>query len=56
MDKKLRETTNLCVEIMNNTTSIMGKLGYMVQIRVCRQFDVNRSLFLLIDNVRRDFP
>ena len=29
----------------------MGKLGYMVQIRVCRQFDVNLSLFLLIDSI-----
>ena len=34
MDKKLRETTNLCVEIMNNKRQVMGKLGYMVQIRV----------------------
>ena len=29
----------------------MRTLGYMVQIRVCRQFDVNLSLFLLIDSI-----
>ena len=29
----------------------MRKLGYTVQIRVCRQFDVNLSLFLLIDSI-----
>ena len=36
MDKKLRETTNLCVEIMNNKRQIMGKLGHMVQTHVYR--------------------
>ena len=36
MDKKLRETTNFCVEIMNNKRQVMGKLGHMVQTRVCR--------------------
>ena len=36
MDKKLRETTNLCVEIMNRKQQVMGKLGHVVQIRVCR--------------------
>ena len=35
MDKKLRETTNLCVEIMNNKRQVMGKFGHVVQIRVC---------------------
>ena len=35
MDKKLRETTNLCVEIMNSKRQVEGgKLGHVVQIRV----------------------
>ena len=28
MDKKLGETTNLCVEIMNNKRQVMGKLAW----------------------------
>ena len=36
MDKKLRETTNLSVEIMNSKRQVMGKLGHVVQCRVCR--------------------
>ena len=36
MDKKLRETTNLCVEIMNSERQVKGKLAHVVQIRVCR--------------------
>ena len=36
MDKKLRETTDLCVEIMNSKRQVMEKLGHVVQIRVCR--------------------
>ena len=35
-DKKLRETTNLCIEIMNSKRQVMGKLGHVVQCRVCR--------------------
>ena len=35
MDKKLRETINLCVEIMNRRRQVIGKLGHVVQIRVC---------------------
>ena len=35
MDKKLHETTNLCVEIMNSTQQVKGKLGHVVQIRGC---------------------
>ena len=34
MDEKLRNTTNLGVEIMNSKQE-KGKLGHMVQIRVC---------------------
>ena len=29
----------------------MRKLGYTVQIRVCRKFDVNLSLVLLTDSI-----
>ena len=36
MDKKLRESINLRVEIMNNKLQVKGKLGHVVQIRVCR--------------------
>ena len=36
MDQKLRETTNLCVEIMNSKRKVKGKLCHVVQIRVCR--------------------
>ena len=36
MDKKLRETSNLCVEIMNSKRQVKMKLGRVVQIRVCR--------------------
>ena len=36
MDKKLRETTYLCVKIMNSKRQVRGKLGDEVQIRVCR--------------------
>ena len=31
MDKKLGETTNLCIEIMNSKRQVMGKLGHVVQ-------------------------
>ena len=36
MDKKLLETTNLGEEIMNSKLQVKGKLGHVVQIRVCR--------------------
>ena len=36
MDKKLRETANLFVEIINSKRQVMGKLVQVVQIRVCR--------------------
>ena len=38
MDKKLPETTNLCVDIMNSNDkyTAKGKHGHVVQIRVCR--------------------
>ena len=36
MDEKLRETTNLLVEIMDSKRQVNEKLGHVVQIRVCR--------------------
>ena len=36
MDKKLGETSNLCVEIMSSRRQAEGKTGHVVQIRVCR--------------------
>ena len=37
MDKKLRETTNLGVEITNSKQQVTErKLGHVAQIRVCR--------------------
>ena len=38
MDKKLHETTTLCVEIMNSKLQVKGRLGHVVQILVCRFF------------------
>ena len=35
MHKKLRETTNLSVEITNSKRQVERKLGQVVQIRVC---------------------
>ena len=35
MDKKLRDTTNLGVEIMNSKQQETEKLSHVVQIRVC---------------------
>ena len=34
MGKKLRETPNLCVEIMNSERQVKKKPGHMVQILV----------------------
>ena len=36
MDEKLFETTNFGVEIMNSKRQVKGKIGQVVQIRVCR--------------------
>ena len=47
MDKKLWETTNLCLEMMNSKRQVKEKLGHVVQIHVCRlPFDVNVMLNL----------
>ena len=36
MNKELQETTNLGVEIMSSKRQVKGKIGHVVQIRVCR--------------------
>ena len=36
MDKILRETTNLCVKIMNSKRQVNAKPHHVVQIGVCR--------------------
>ena len=41
MDKKLRETTNLCVEIINSKRQVKGKLGHVVQIDVNAMFNLS---------------
>ena len=38
MDKKLRETTNLDVEIMNSKRQVKGKPGHVVQIALSCRF------------------
>ena len=47
MDKKLRETTNLGVEIMNSKRHVKRKLGHVVQI------DVNVMLNLSISKMNQ---
>ena len=34
--RKLRETTNLWVEVMNSKRQVTGKFGHVVKIRVCQ--------------------
>ena len=36
MDKKLRQTSNLDVEVINSKQNVKRKLVHVVQIRVCR--------------------
>ena len=36
MDKRLREATNLCEEIMSSKRQVKEKLGRVIKIRVCR--------------------
>ena len=36
MDKNVQETTTSFVEIMNSNRQVFGKLGHVIQIRVCR--------------------
>ena len=43
MDKKLREATNLCEEIMNSKRQVKGKLGHVVK-NALLPFDVNVKL------------
>ena len=39
MNEKLRETTNLCVEMMNSKRQVKEKRGHVVHIHVCRKRD-----------------
>ena len=48
MDKKLPETTNLGVEIMNSKRQVKGKIGHVVQVRAGLPFDPNVMLNLSI--------
>ena len=41
MDKKLRETTYLCVEIMNSKRQVKRKVGHVVQILSCVNVTLN---------------
>ena len=41
MDKKLRETTNLCVEIMNSKRQVKGELVHVVQVLSCANLTLN---------------
>ena len=54
LDKKLRQTTNLCVEIMNSKRQVKGKLGTNLRL----PFDVNAMLNLSDEGFKSDtrFP
>ena len=45
MDTKLRETANLCIELMNSKRRVKGKLSHVVQI------DVNVKLNLSNESI-----
>ena len=44
MDKKLGETTNLCVEIMNSKRQVMGKLALSRGTNLRLPFDIHVML------------
>ena len=46
MDKKLGETTNLCVEIMNSKRQVTGKLAWSRGTNLRLPFDINVMLNL----------
>ena len=46
MDKKLRETTNLGVEIVNSKRQVKRKLGHVVQFEVNVMFNLSIDKFL----------
>ena len=48
MNKKLRETAKLCVEIMNCKRLVKGKLGHLKQIRVTLPFWRKRDQYLVV--------
>ena len=51
MDKKLREATNLCEEIISSKRQLKGKLGHVVKNSLL-PFDVNVKLNLSIIQIR----
>ena len=54
MDIKLRETTNLDVEVVNSEQQVNRKLGHPVQIRVCRLTTrVKKYIVEVKDGVRK---
>ena len=44
MDKKLGESTNLCVEIMNSKRQVMGKLAWSRGTNLRLPFDIHVML------------
>ena len=48
MNKKLRETAKLCVEIMNCKRLVKGKLAHLKQIRVTLPFWRKRDQYLVV--------
>ena len=48
MNKKLRETAKLCVEIMNCKRLVKGKLAHLKQIRVTLPFRRKRDQYLVV--------
>ena len=53
MDKKLGETTNLCVEIMNSKRQVMGKLTWSRGTNSRLPFDINVILTSLESPLRQ---
>ena len=51
MDKKVREATNLCEEIMSSTRQVKEKLGHVVK-NSRLPFDVNVMINLFIIQIR----
>ena len=45
MDEKLRETTNLCFEMVNSKRQVKEKRGHAAHILVCRKRDAQPLYF-----------
>ena len=48
MDKTLRETAKLCVDLMNRKRLVKEKLGHLKQIRVTLPFWRKRDQYLVV--------